>query len=49
MQQDYEEELPKHMEKMEKLLMRNDGGDGYFVGDEVHYNYMSHCLPLCLI
>jgi len=31
-----EEELPKSLEKLEKLLKDNDGGDGFFVGDAVH-------------
>lgn len=30
-----EEELPDGLQKIEKLLKMNKGGDGYFVGDEV--------------
>ena len=30
-----EEELPEFLEKLEKLLKSNRGGDGFFVGDEV--------------
>ena len=37
-----EEELPKSLEKLEKLLKDNDGGDGFFVGDVV---YAVHVWP----
>ena len=38
MRSNYEEDLPKFMSKMDKLLMSNDSDSGYFVGDEViHY------------
>ncbi len=35
MRRDYEEELPHFMDMMEKLLISNNGGDEYFVGNEV--------------
>ena len=31
----YKEELPKFMDMMEKLLITNQGGDGYFVSEQV--------------
>ncbi len=29
------EQLPKFLQNLEKLLLENKGGDGYFVGDSV--------------
>ncbi len=35
MRRNYEDELPIYLDMMEKLLNTNNGGDEYFVGDEV--------------
>ncbi len=35
MRRNYEDELPIYLDMMEKLLTTNNGGDEYFVGDEV--------------
>ena len=32
-----EEKMPVFLTNMEKLLKENQGGDGYFVGNEVHF------------
>ena len=42
-----EELLPEVLEKLEKLLVANGGGDGYLVGNEVrgggHQLYLRYC------
>ena len=35
MRRDYDLVLPDFMKRLEKLLINNEGGDGYFVGDQV--------------
>ena len=40
MRKNYEVEFPVFLDQMEKLLMRNNGGDEYFVGDEVAHAYI---------
>jgi hypothetical protein len=32
-----EEQLPVFLDNLEKLLTENNGGDGYFVADDVSY------------
>ena len=40
MRKNYEVEFPVFLDQMEKLLKRNNGGDEYFVGDEVAQAYI---------
>ena len=37
MRESYEKLLPDFLGMMERLLEKNDGGNGYFVGDKVKY------------
>jgi len=38
-----EEELPKCLTALEKLLKDNGGGDGFFVGDAVYDTITTEC------